>query len=45
MFHYRLYALPVPIALAIVYVWGALATIVYGPIVKYYAYKRHKIQK
>lgn len=45
VFHYRLYALPVPIALAIVYVWGVLATMVYGPIVKYYAYKRHKIQK
>lgn len=44
-FHYRLYALPVPLALVIVFAWGLLATIVYGPVVKYDAYKRHKTKK
>lgn len=44
-FHYRLYALPVPLALVIVFTWGLFASIVYGPVVKYDAYKRHKTKK
>ena len=43
--HYLLYALPVPLALVIVFIWGLFATIVYGPFVKYDAYKRHKSKK
>jgi len=40
--HYWLYGLNPTIAKCVLILWGWYALIVYGPIVKYRAYKRHK---
>ena len=44
-FHYRLYGLPLPIAFAILNLWSLFAVVVYGPRIKYEAYKRHVNEK
>ena len=41
-FHYWLYGLPPFIANLLLYIWGMYSLIVYGPTIKYRAYKRHK---
>jgi len=44
-FHYWLYGLNPVIAKILLHVWGVYATVVYGMIIKYRAYKRHKESK
>lgn len=41
-FHYWLYGLPPKLAKLMLYLWGGYSLIVYGPTIKYRAYKRHK---
>lgn len=41
-FHYWLYGLNPAVARVLLHLWGVYATIVYGIIIKYRAYKRHK---
>ena len=41
-FHYKLYALPVPIARVCLFLWGLVGIVVYGLRLKYVAYKHHK---
>lgn len=41
-FHYWLYGLQPIIAKIILYLWGYTSMIVYGPIIKYRAWKKHK---
>lgn len=40
--HYKLYALPVPIARVCLCAWSIYGIIVYGPRLKHEAYKRHR---
>lgn len=40
-FHYWLYGLNPALALVLLYFWGVCATIIYGPIIKYRAHKKH----
>ena len=41
-FHYWLYGLNPVLAKVLLHLWGVYATIVYGTIIKFRAYKRHK---
>lgn len=43
-FHYWLYGLNPVIAKILLHIWGVYATIVYGTIIKFRAYQRHKNQ-
>lgn len=44
-FHYWLYGLNPTVARVLLYIWGIYATVVYGSIIKYRAYKRHKNER
>ncbi len=41
-FHYWLYGLNPTVAKVLLHVWGVYATVVYGTIIKFRAYQRHK---
>lgn len=43
-FHYWLYGLQPPLAMILLNIWGIYTLIVYGAIIKYRAYKKHKKQ-
>ena len=44
-FHYWLYGLNPLVAKVLLYLWGVYATVVYGTIIKFRAYKRHKNER
>lgn len=44
-FHYWLYGLNPIVAKFLLHIWGVYATVVYGTIIKFRAYKRHKHEK
>ena len=44
-FHYWLYGLNPVVAKVLLHLWGVYATVVYGVIIKYRAYKRHKVSE
>lgn len=43
--HYRWWGYPVQYGLLCLYLWGVYATILYGPIIKYKTYLKHKRQE
>ena len=44
-FHYWLYGLNPVVAKVLLHLWGVYTTVVYGTIIKYRAYKRHKNER
>ena len=44
-FHYWLYGLNPAVAKVLLHLWGVYATVVYGTIIKYRAYKRHRNER
>jgi len=44
-FHYWLYGLNPTVAKVLLHLWGVYATAVYGTIIKFRAYKRHKNER
>ena len=44
-FHYWLYGLNPVVAEVLLHIWGVYATVVYGTIIKFRAYKRHKNER